>query len=93
VVAIALQVVTLVTKEGCSLCKKVEEVLSSYASTRHYQLELRSLEEDPELYRKYVLRIPVVVMGGAEVFEAKDMDLAGLWKRELERKVAGPAPS
>jgi hypothetical protein len=88
-----LQVVTLVTKEGCSLCRKVEEVLSASAPTNHYQIELRSLEEEPELMRKYALRIPVVILGGAEVFEAKDMDLAGLWKRRLERIVAGLAPS
>ena len=88
-----MQVVTLVTKDGCTLCKKVEELLSSHALAGHYQLELRSVEEEPELYKKYVLRIPVVIVGGAEVFEAKEMDLAGLWKRKLERTAVKPAPS
>ena len=88
-----MQVVTLVTKDGCSLCRKVEHLLSSIATRRRFKLELRSLEEDPQLYEKYLLRIPVVIVDGAEVFEAKEMDLSGLWEGRLERILADRAPS
>jgi len=84
-----LLVVTLVTKDGCTLCKKVEQLLSSVASGRNFKLELSSLGEDEELQSKYLLRIPVVIVDGVEVFEAKDMDLAGLWRDRLERILTG----
>lgn len=83
-----LHLVTLITKEGCSLCDKVEGVLASSRSRRNYELRLTQLGDDPDLELAYTLRIPVVLVDGVEVFEAKDMDLAGLWKRKLEDTLA-----
>jgi len=37
----------------------------------------------------YLIRIPVVLVDGVEVFEAKDMDLHGLWARKLEGILTG----
>lgn len=44
--------------------------------------------EDPDLERAYVLRIPVVLVDGAEAFEAKDMGMGGQWKSKLESILA-----
>ena len=49
------------------------------------QIEVKviDIDEDPALHDKYVLRIPVVSVGGEDVFEAAMMDTEGKWKELL----------
>ena len=86
-----MHIVTLVTKEGCHLCDKVVEVLLTSPSRHSYELRLSDLGSQHELERSYLLRIPVVLVDGAEAFEAKEMDLRGSWIRKLEDILAGLA--
>ena len=84
-----LHVITLVTKEGCTLCEKVLAVLQASRYRQGYELRTSAIGDDPALETKYVLRIPVVLVDGIGVFEAKQMDLGGLWVKKLERVLAG----
>ena len=64
-------------------------MLLASSSRRSYELKISSIEGDWYLERMYMIRIPVVLVDGVEVFEAKDMDLHGLWARKLEGILTG----
>ena len=84
-----LHVITLVTKEGCTLCEKVLAVLQASRYRQGYELRISAVGDDLALETKYLLRIPVVLVDGIEAFEAKQMDFEGLWVKKLERVLAG----
>ena len=69
-------------KEGCHLCDEVEEAIRSLAGFRG-SLTVVDIEKDPALQARYLVRVPVVTVGGKEVFEASMMDLRGLWRKQL----------
>lgn len=62
--------VTLYGKPGCHLCEQARDLVGKLA--RRYPLDLCEIDirSDPELYRQYDLRIPVVVIDGSIVLEA-----------------------
>jgi hypothetical protein len=47
------------------------------------------IDKDPALHDRYWMRIPVVTVGGKDVFEAKMMDLEGRWKKRLPSLLEG----
>lgn len=47
-------------------------------------LVMVNIDEDPALHDRYWLRVPVVRVGGKDVFEAKMMDQKGEWKKSLK---------
>ena len=74
--------VVLFVKEGCHLCDAVEATMRSMQGDRT-RLTIVDIDTDPALHDKYWLRIPVVAVGGKDIFEARMMDLEGRWKKTL----------
>jgi glutaredoxin len=57
--------VTLYGRPGCHLCDEAREVLERMG----VPFESVNIETDDELHRRYLERIPVVVVDGEELFE------------------------
>ena len=60
--------VVLYGAEGCHLCESARRVLDDVRAEIPFELEEVDIGGDPELERRYRERIPVVVVGGEEVF-------------------------
>jgi glutaredoxin len=65
----ATPVVTLYTRVGCHLCEDAEAVLRAARPAAGFQLDLVDVDSDPELTRRYGVRVPVVAVDGVEHFE------------------------
>jgi CO dehydrogenase nickel-insertion accessory protein CooC1 len=74
----ALEVVIL-GKEGCHLCEVVEAEIRSMKESKA-KLTVIDIDRNPALQAKYWLRIPVVTVGGKDIFEAKMIDPEGRWR-------------
>jgi glutaredoxin len=61
--------VTLYTRSGCHLCEEAERVLREEQAATPFQLELVDIDRDPELARRYGVRVPVVAVDGDDLFE------------------------
>ena len=61
--------VTLYTRAGCHLCEEAERVLRAERAATPFHLELVDVDRDPELQRRYGVRVPVVAVDGEELFE------------------------
>jgi hypothetical protein len=62
---------TLLTREGCGLCDDMLQSLSGLrAELQLPPLTLQDVDEDPELQRRYGLRVPVLLLDGERVAEA-----------------------
>jgi glutaredoxin len=57
--------VELVTREGCHLCEEAAELLRRGG----VEVNLRDVDSDPELFRLYDFRVPVVLQDGKVVAE------------------------
>jgi len=75
-------------KEDCHLCEIVEAEIRSVKKARA-NLTVVDIDGDEAYYAKYWMRIPVVVVDGKEVLEAKDIDQEGRWKKSLPALLAG----
>jgi hypothetical protein len=59
---------TLLTREECGLCEEFLAELVEHVRGRDLPpLELRDVDADPELRRRYGLQIPVLLVDGARV--------------------------
>jgi hypothetical protein len=58
--------VTLYSKAGCHLCESAQAALAELGARYPHQLRVLDISDDPALFDRYALRIPVVVVGGAE---------------------------
>ncbi|MDE3133771.1 MAG: glutaredoxin family protein [Acidobacteriota bacterium] len=61
--------VTLYGRAGCHLCEDALAVIERVRARIPFTLELRDIESDDELFKRYLERIPVVEIDGQEVFE------------------------
>ena len=61
--------VTLYTRAGCHLCEEAERVLRQEQPAAGFRLELVDIDRDPELARRYGVRVPVVAVDGEDLFE------------------------
>jgi glutaredoxin len=61
--------VTLYTRIGCHLCEEAERVLRQERAVTPFRLELVDIDLDPELVRRYGVRVPVVAVDGEDLFE------------------------
>jgi predicted thioredoxin/glutaredoxin len=57
--------VELVTREGCHLCEEAAELLRRGG----VEVNLRDVDLDPDLFRLYDFRVPVVLQDGKVVAE------------------------
>jgi glutaredoxin len=61
--------VVLYSRPGCHLCDDARVVLQRVRATHPFSLQERNIDEDDELLRRYLERIPVVTVDGQECFE------------------------
>lgn len=80
--------VVVFRREGCHLCESVE---AEIRSIRDAQIRVTpvDIDADSALQAKYFVRVPVVAVGGREVFEAKMMDTDGRWRKRLAAVLVG----
>jgi glutaredoxin len=78
------RVVTVVSKPGCHLCEKVVGSLMAVSSKHGFELRVLDINEDRELYDRYFLTIPVVLIDGREVFDAREMGPGFDYAKRLE---------
>lgn len=64
-----MRLVTLYTRRGCHLCEDAEAVLERARATVAFELRTVDVDTDPELARRYGVRVPVVAVDGVERFE------------------------
>lgn len=62
-------VVELLTREGCSLCRKTRTLLDHVAADRPLRVVEVDIDADPALAERYGIRIPVVRVDGRDVCE------------------------
>ena len=60
---------TLYGKPGCHLCDEAREVIERVRADHPFDLREVDVSLDPELYREYGERIPVLELDGEELFE------------------------
>ena len=83
------EAVMLFSKKGCHLCEAVEAVMRSISGIGT-SMRVVDIDEDSALHDMYFLRVPVVRVGGKDVFEAKMMDRDGEWKITLRALFSEP---
>jgi hypothetical protein len=62
-------VVTLFGKPGCHLCDEARAQIERLRAELGFELDEVDVSVDPALHRRYGERIPVVSLGGEELFE------------------------
>lgn len=78
---------TVYTRQGCGLCRRAEALVAREA--RRHDVELVDVDADPELQRRYNVRVPVVAVDGVEVAELAIEP--GVVRAALRRRFGGPA--
>ena len=61
--------VTLYGKPGCHLCDDARAVVERVRTEHPFELREVDVSLDPELFREYGERIPVLELDGEELFE------------------------
>jgi glutaredoxin len=61
--------VTLYGKAGCHLCEEARAAVESVRAEYPLEVDEVDVSLDPALHRRYGERIPVLAIGGEEVFE------------------------
>jgi glutaredoxin len=60
--------VTLYTRPGCHLCDEAKQVMTAAGCSDKYVLTEVTIDDDPELQRRYRYDIPVIMIDGRESF-------------------------
>ncbi len=68
------------TKYGCHLCDEMKEVLKKVRSEIKFDLEEVNIENDNELFEKYKVKIPLLMING-KIFAKYRIDEAKLRKK------------
>ncbi len=74
-------VVEVYTRAGCGLCEKAERLVAREAPGA--EIRYVDVDADPELQRRYNIRVPVVAVNGHEIAEAQVP--AGTVRRAVRR--------
>ena len=61
--------VVLYGRRGCCLCDEAREMLERLLGRHEFTLHERDIDEDDQLLRRYLERIPVITIDGVERFE------------------------
>jgi glutaredoxin len=77
--------IVLYGRRGCHLCDEARAVLERIRGELPFSLAERDIEEDDELLKAYLERIPVIALDGEELFDFF-VDEA-----ELRRRLVGEA--
>jgi len=61
--------VVLYARDGCHLCEEARRVIEEVRRTAPFMFTEVDIDTDDALIREYGIRIPVVAVGGDELFE------------------------
>jgi hypothetical protein len=75
--------VVLYGRDGCCLCDEARNLLLRLAERHRFVLHERDIDEDEQLQRDYLERIPVITIDGREAFELQ------VDEHQLERALIG----
>jgi glutaredoxin len=64
-----MKTVTLYGRRGCHLCDDARAELERIRAEHPFVLEEIDIEADDALLRRYLERIPVIALGGEELFD------------------------
>jgi glutaredoxin len=64
-----VKTVTLYGRAGCHLCDDARAALERIRADHPFVLEEIDIEADDALLRRYLERIPVIALGGEELFD------------------------
>jgi glutaredoxin len=64
-----MPVVDLYGRPGCHLCDDARAVLAPLRDELGFELHEHDIEADDELHRRYLERIPVVLLDGRHLFD------------------------
>ena len=64
-----MKTVTLYGRPGCHLCDDARAELERIRAEHPFILEEIDIESDAALLRRYLERIPVIALGGEELFD------------------------
>jgi glutaredoxin len=64
-----MALITLYTSPGCHLCDEARDTLMRIREEHDFELIERDITLDDELHRAYLERIPVIALGGEELFD------------------------
>jgi glutaredoxin len=64
-----VKTVTLYGRSGCHLCDDARAALERIRAEHPFILEEIDIEADDALLRRYLERIPVIALGGEELFD------------------------
>jgi thioredoxin reductase (NADPH) len=78
--------ITLYERAGCHLCEETHRSLRRIGLDRALALTRVDIAAEPALERRYLVRIPVILVGEHE------LDAAGVADRELAAWIASVAP-
>jgi glutaredoxin len=62
-------IVTLYSRPGCHLCDEARESLQRVQTRAPFTLREVDITTDDELHKRYLERIPVVSVGGDDLFD------------------------
>jgi glutaredoxin len=80
--------VTLYSKPGCHLCQDALELLESLGRRYPLQIDEIDIRSDPDLFRRYDIRIPVIAFDDGTEIEAPvdSMELRAALKARSRRR-------
>jgi len=64
-----VRTITVYLRPGCHLCEEALAVLGDLRAQVAFVLETVDIESDDDLHRRYLERIPVIVLDGAELYD------------------------
>ncbi len=70
-----MMVIEILTKNDCSLCDDMKEVVNRVVTDYPLKLVMTDIESDPALYEKFKERIPVLKINGIESFVYKTNEI------------------
>jgi glutaredoxin len=77
--------VTLYSRPGCHLCEEARATLERLQQDMPFEIDEIDIEADDLLHARYLERIPVVAIGGEELFDYT-IDEEALIRRILYRE-------
>lgn len=84
---LALHKIIVFSKPGCHICERAIENLQSFSKTRTFELEIVDITKNDELFKTYMLKIPVIQLDGKDVFVVEEIALAQDSKAKLQNLV------
>jgi glutaredoxin len=64
-----MKTVTLYSRPGCHLCDEARAALERIRADQPFRLQEIDIESDDALLKRYLERLPVIALEGAELFD------------------------